>query len=192
MANNVVVGVDAWGGRTKSVTMDHSGPASYTLGGEVLGQAKGGGPNVFGLAGFYSVIPCGPSLSGNYNVETLYGGTGVRSAVNLRWRYAGSGTGVIGVGVFGGSGMTPGTYPLVFSGGGGTGASGTITVTSSAVTAINLTSPGDGYSSTPTVTAATGGTPPTLQATIGGNAGGEVAAGTNLLAEVVRLMAQGG
>lgn len=193
MPNNVVVGVEPWGGRTRSVTYDHTGPVSYALGGETLGQSVYGGPNVFGLAGFYTVIPAGPSVSGNYAVDTLYGGTGVRSSVKLRWKYAGVGTtGVIGVGTSGGSGMTAGTYALAFSGGGGSGASGTITVTGSAVTSIVLTSPGTGYTSAPTVTAATGGTPPTLAATIGSNAGGEVAAATNLSAETVRLMAQGG
>jgi hypothetical protein len=66
----------------------------------------------------------------------------------------------------GGSGMTPGTYPLAFSGGAGTGAAGSITVGASTVTGINITSQGTGYTSAPTVTTATGGTAPTLTATI--------------------------
>lgn len=73
---------------------------------------------------------------------------------------------VTGVTGSGGSGMTPGTYPLVFSGGGGTGAAGTIQVTSSTIVNITVTNGGNGYTSLPTVTAATGGTPPTLTATV--------------------------
>ncbi len=194
MPNTTVVGVEPWGGRTRATVQDHTGPASYSTGGETLGQSVYGGPNVFGLAGFYAVLPAGPSISGNYQVQTIYGGLGVRSSVNLKWLYTGNAgaTGVIAVGESGGSGMTPGTYPLSFSGGGGSGAAGTITVTSGAVTAINLTSPGSGYTSAPTVSAATGGTPPTLTASIGSNAGGEVAAETNLSAEAVVLVALGG
>lgn len=67
----------------------------------------------------------------------------------------------------GGTGMTPGTYPLAFSGGGGTGAAGTITVlTATSFNPPVLSAFGTGYTSAPTVTAATGGTPPTLTASI--------------------------
>src|SRR5882762_6272232 len=72
------------------------------------------------------------------------------------------GTNVASVTGSGGTGMAPGTYPLVFSGGGGTGAAGTITVTSPTTFTTTVTNGGTGYTSHPGVTAATGGTPPTL------------------------------
>jgi hypothetical protein len=67
-----------------------------------------------------------------------------------------------------GSGMTPGVYPLVFSGGGGgSGATGIITVLDSVHSIMTVTNPGRGYTSTPTVTAVTGGIPPTMTAIMG-------------------------
>ena len=190
---NSVIGVDPVSGRSKWAFFDHYGPTSYVAGGEPLSQSVYGGPNPFGLAG-YSWISSGKTNSGNYQVDFLAGGLGNRTKVFLKWTYAGASgqMGVDGVTYTGGSGMTAGTYALSFSGGGGTGAAGTITVTTSAVTAIVITSPGTGYTSAPTVTAATGGTPPTLTATVGSNSGGEVAATTNLSAETIRVLAIGG
>jgi hypothetical protein len=171
---------------------DHTGPTSYATGGEVLGQGAYGGPNIFGLAGFYAVIPCGESVSGNYQVVTNYGGTGVRSSVKLKWKYTGtSGEGVVNVTqTTAGSGMTAGTYPLSFGSG---SAAGTITVTASAITNVTITNPGV-YTGgvAPTVTAATGGTPPVLAAVLGSLTGTEVPSGTNLSAETVRLLSLGG
>ena len=67
-----------------------------------------------------------------------------------------------------GSGMTPGTYALTFSAApaGGTTATGTITVTATAITSYSITNPGKGYTAPPTVTFAPGGTPTVLAATI--------------------------
>ncbi|WP_374961026.1 hypothetical protein [Spongiibacter tropicus] len=50
-----------------------------------------------------------------------------------------------------GSGGTDGTYPLAFSGGGGSGAAGWFTVASGAVSAYQITARGVGYTSAPTV-----------------------------------------
>ena len=50
-----------------------------------------------------------------------------------------------------GSGMTNGTYALVFSGGGGSGAAGTATVSGNAITAVSITSYGKDYTSAPTI-----------------------------------------
>ena len=191
MGNTAVAGVEPWGGRSRATILDHTGPTSYATGGETLGQSAFGGPNVLGLSGFYKVDG-GLTVSGNYRVDALYGGTGPRAAIKLKWTYAGNNMGVDGVSSSGGSAMTAGTYALSFSGGGGTGAAGTVTVSTSAVTAITITSTGSGYTSIPTVSAATGGTPPTLTATIGVNIGGEVAPTTNLSGETVRLLAIGG
>ena len=189
MSNTTVAGVEPWGGRSRAVILDHTGPSSYALGGESLSQSSTlGGSNVFGLAGFYKVDG-GLTVSGNYRVDASYGGTGSRPSIKLKWTYAGNQLGVDGVTSSGGSGMTAGTYPLTFSAG---NATGTITVSTSAVTAINITSPGSGYLAIPTVSAATGGTPPTLTAYVGTSVGGEVVAGTNLSGETVRLLAIGG
>jgi hypothetical protein len=193
MANTAIAGVEPWGGRTRAIILDHTGPSSYVIGGESLSQSANGGPNVLGLAGFYHV-EAGVSASGTYTIQVLYGGTGVRNSIKLRWNYRASSQGVSSVTSSGGSGMTAGTYPLTFTNTntGGSGAAGTITVTASAVTSISITSPGTGYFAAPTVTAATGGTPPTLTATAGIVNGGEVASGTNLSGETIRLLAIGG
>lgn len=189
MPNTSLFGVDPINGRSKWNILDHTGPTSYVVGGETFGQSVFGGPNIFGLSGFQAVIPCGQSVSGNYRTETNYGGTGVRSSVKLKWLYSGAqGTGVVAVTGTGGSGMTPGTYTLTFGSG---AAAGTITVTASAITNVTITNPGV-YTVPPTVSAATGGTPPTLTAVLGSVAGMEVAAGTNLSGETVRLLPIGG
>lgn len=57
-----------------------------------------------------------------------------------------------------GTGFTPGSYNLVFAGGGGTGATGNYTVDASGgVIATNITANGSGYSSNPTVSFPNGG-----------------------------------
>jgi hypothetical protein len=68
-----------------------------------------------------------------------------------------------------GSGMTAGTYALVIGAPptGGTQATGTITVTATAITSYSITNPGKGYIAPPTVSAVTGGTPVILSAQIG-------------------------
>jgi hypothetical protein len=76
---------------------------------------------------------------------------------------------------FQGISSTPGTFALSFSGGGGTGATGTATIgsyvndsgtTTTGVISLNLTAGGTGYTTAPTVTVtgATFSTNPTLQA----------------------------
>ena len=59
---------------------------------------------------------------------------------------------------------------LIFSGGGGTGAAGTVQVTNGVITGVTLTSGGSGYTSAPTVSVA-GGTGANLVAVMGGRAG---------------------
>lgn len=171
------------------VIVDHTGPASYTTGGETLGNANAfTGVSAQGLGSIDAVLPgAGVSVSGNYTFAAQPTGAGSRKTWNLLWYYAAAASGVTGVTSSGGSGMTAGTYALAFSGGGGSGAAGTITVTTSAVTNITVTNPGSGYATPPAVTAATGGTPPTLTATIGGTAGTQVSSTTNLSAETVRI-----
>lgn len=57
----------------------------------------------------------------------------------------------------GGVGFATGTFALGISGGGGSGAAATYTTSGGAVTSINLTSNGSGYSFTPTITFPSGG-----------------------------------
>ena len=56
-----------------------------------------------------------------------------------------------------GSGYTNGTYNLVISGGGGTGATGTYTVANNVVATATIVNQGAGYTSTPTVAFPSGG-----------------------------------
>lgn len=51
----------------------------------------------------------------------------------------------------GGTGYT-GTPTIQFTGGGGTGAAGTVVITGDAITSVTITNPGSGYTSAPTVT----------------------------------------
>ena len=69
-----------------------------------------------------------------------------------------------------GSGYVNGTHQLVFTGGGGSGARGTVTVSGGVMTTINMVSPGTGYTSAPTITfpTATGGSNASLTALVGG------------------------
>ena len=196
MSDNSLYGVDPVNGRSKWNILDHTGPSSYVVGGETIGQSVYGGPNTYGLASYDAVIPAGESISGNYQAQTNYVGKGVRSQVKLKWKYtAGAGNGVVAViQATAGIGMTPGTYALSFTNTGtnGSGAAGTITVTATAITNVTITDPGTGYTAAPAVSAATGGTPVVLTAQIGNIAGREVAAGVNLSAETIRLLAIGG
>jgi len=67
----------------------------------------------------------------------------------------------------GGPGNTNGTFALAFSGGGGTGAAGTYTVTGGVVVAADITNPGTGYTSPPAVTFPGAASPPTATAVVG-------------------------
>ena len=181
-------------GQGRLIPVDHVGPASYTTGGETLGNTSStSGQAAVGLGSLDLVITAGVSNSGNYYLRSKSAGTGIRKSFFLLWFAAGFTEGVNLVTGSGGSGMTVGTYALSFTntGTGGTGAAGTITVLTATTYTISVTNPGSGYTSAPTVSAATGGTPPTLTATIGAVSGGEVASGTNLSGETVRLIYAG-
>ncbi len=112
-----------------------------------------------------TLITDGPSTGATGNTTFTQGNKVTNCAL-----YAGGLTGMIAsVSATGGSGMTPGTYSLSFSGGGGSGAAGTITVLSATTYSTpQITSAGSGYASAPAVSAATGGTPPTLTASVSG------------------------
>jgi hypothetical protein len=137
------------------------------------------------------------TLSGNYEVKFAPAAVGYnivragapspsQSGWTALWLYSGR-QGVIVTQDAAGSGMTPGTYPIVFSGGTGGGASGTVTVSATSVTAVNITNAGS-YTVAPTASIGgfPGGTPATLTVTLAAS-GGPVAAGTDLSTEQVQF-----
>jgi len=65
-----------------------------------------------------------------------------------------------------GSGYTNGTYPMTFTGGGGSGAVGTVTISGGVVTSATVTNGGSGYTTSPTI--GIGGSPgtPTVAAVL--------------------------
>src|SRR5208337_1576916 len=86
---NPVIGVDPWGGRSRAAFFDHYGPTSYATGGEPLTPSSSlGGANQLGLASFSFLDPPSTTNSGNYTLQTVYGGTGTRQKVNVIWRPA--------------------------------------------------------------------------------------------------------
>ena len=138
--------------------------------------------------------------SGNYEVTFFPAATGYnivragapspsQSGWTALWRYSGK-QGVTVTQNAAGSGMTVGTVvPIVFSGGTGGGAAGTVTVLTATTISINITNAGS-YTSAPTATVTgTGGTAPTLTVALSPStaATGPVAAGTNLSAEQVQF-----
>lgn len=119
----------------------------------------------------------------------------LRPSWTARWFFANTngGAGVAKVAQnAAGTGMTPGTYPITFSGGTGSGAAGTVTVSATTVTAVAITNPGS-YTVAPTaaIGGTPGGTPATLTVTLS-TPGQEVPNGANLSAEQVQFMAIGG
>lgn len=199
MQDTIIAGFpDVWGGRSRAVPDDHKGPASYTVGGETFpAQSVYGGPNSLGLAG---VLWCsgGPTESGNYIVVPVFGGGGkVAGTIKLKWLNAGGGGGASGSGVANvtitAGGTYTGTTPTVTFGAapaGGTTATGVAVLNGAgtAVIGVLITNPGAGYLTAPTVTFGAGGATGTANLA----AGGEVAATTNLSAEVIRLLLIGG
>ncbi len=173
------------GAKIQSVT-DHYGPVSYNnVTGDVYSivgtQNQGGFDKVIG----------GPTLSGIYQVDAILGSGAVgvgAPTVTLRWSalYLGA---VIGVTITSGGTYVSPTVPTVTfaaAPAGGITATGTAIMNGAgtAVVGVNITNPGKGYVSPPTVTFS-GGTAATGTATI--SIPGEVASGTDLSSEVVRL-----
>lgn len=177
-------------GAGKLIPVDHTGPALYTAGGETLGVINNmTGVSVVGLGSIDEVLGSGSlSVSGNYTVQAQPTGTGSRKTFKLIWIFSGvNGQGVTVVQNAAGSGMTVGTtVPIVFSGGTGSGAAGTVTVLTATTVSITVTNPGT-YTAAPTASVSgTGGTPPTL--TVGlATVGAQVTAGVNLSGETVRI-----
>lgn len=74
-------------GAGKIIPVDHTGPVSYTAGGETIGtQNNLTGIAILGLDSVDQILGSGSiSLSGNYFVRTQQTGTGIRKQTKLAW-----------------------------------------------------------------------------------------------------------
>ena len=182
-------------GEIRPAILYAAGPSSYS-------QANGD-PVYNPGAGEYITFPMSAtSLSGNYTVtfDPASAGYGIvragapspsQSGWTARWFFNNI-NGTFGVGKVAqnaaGTGMTPGTYPITFSGGTDTvAATGTVTVSATAVTAVSITNPGI-YTVLPTATigGTPGGTPATLTVTASAPYQ-EVPTGSNLSGETLQF-----
>lgn len=159
-----------------------NGPASYSAAGDpiVLPRYNNYIDNIFPAL----------STSGAYEVTATPSGVGARQNWSLFW------SGVLGTVASvaqnaAGTGQTPGTYIVNATGGGGVGAQISVVVaTATTLGTITVLNAGRGYTSAPTFTLASGGTPATLTATL--TVAGPVAPTTNLSAETVQIGGFGG
>jgi hypothetical protein len=187
MGNTAVSGYTDIIGKHGAWVGDHTGPASYTTGGETIQAVN------FGLRSIDFVAADAVSFSGNYTVSVLTTKTlgAIKQTAKLIWRYMSTSSGVNSIVITTpGTGGTNGTVTIGSTGGGGTGATISVTTAGGIITSVRLLSPGTGYTSVPTFTIAAG--TGVVTATIGAVAGVEVAAGVNLSGESVRMMAIGG
>jgi hypothetical protein len=89
-------------------------------------------------------------------------------------------------GIVAGTGYTNGTFDLIISGGGGSGATGTFTVSGTSVNNVTITNPGTGYTSNPTLSFANSpnGSGASCTAFVGTGASFTVVVGTGASATV--------
>ena len=195
----VYSGGSAQVGELKATVLWGKGPSSYS-------QTNGDALTNPGSGDYIAFASPTVSASGNYDVEfvpsvvpNIRAGAkspGVSGYV-ARYFYSGAaanGKVVSSVAVTGGSGYTAGTYTLTSSGGGGTRqATFSVTVNASgAIASASVIDPGIGFTSTPTVAitalgaGSAGAVTPTVSAA---TAGAEVAASTNLSAELFQFSA---
>lgn len=175
-------------GDKQLIVVDHTGPLSYPEGGEVIGNANAmTGISTQGLSGIDQIIgSANYSVSGNFQVFGQPTGTGSRKTWLLIWEYSDrtDTAGVTGATVTLGTTPTNGTYNI-------TATTGTgqiqVVVAGGVLSSVNVLVPGV-YSTAPTFTPPAGlGTGATIVAQVGTLGGYEVADGTNLTAEVVKL-----
>lgn len=173
-------------GAGKFLPVDHTGPASYTSGGETLGTTNNmTGISLLGLGSIDFVDAEVFSLSGNYQVFEQATGLGSRKTFLLRWFYAPAQHGVIAAVVALGTSPTNGTYTITAGSG---AAQIQVVVASGALSSVKILNPGNNYLSVPTFTPPAGlGSGATITASIGYVSDVEVAAGTNLSGETARL-----
>lgn len=170
-----------------------TGPASYS-------QATGDPVSNPGANEYITFPNDCTTKSGNYSVKFRPLATGIgpgdiragapspsQSGWVAIWEYSGS-QGVTSITATGGTGMTPGIYPLVLSAtSGGAGAAATLTVLTATTYTIQVSSGGQGYAQAPTVNApATGGTPPAFTVIVAPS-GGLAPNTANLSAESIQF-----
>lgn len=178
-------------GEFRQALLYASGPASYAAAGDPVYNP--------GTNEYINFPSNALTQSGNYEVKFFPASTGnniVRAGAptpgqsgwTAVWEYSGK-QGVTVVQNAAGIGMTPGTVvPIVFAGGTGGGAAGTVTVLTATTVAISITNSGS-YTVAPTATVTgTGGTPPTLTVALTPS-GGVVPVATNLSGETVQFQA---
>jgi hypothetical protein len=148
--NNVITNVTPVTGLVTGMALSGTGiPANA-----IITNITGTTVTIGTITGYSAQVPSTPPFTS---------GTPITNGIVSVAYSNGSGTAV---------GMTPGTYALTFTGGGGSGAAGKITVLTPGTTAVpaqmylQLSSSGSGYITAPTVTAPTGGTPPTFTANV--------------------------
>lgn len=168
--------------------VDHTGPVSYVTGGELIGtQNNATGIAVVGLAGIDLIIGSACySVSGNYQVYPRPSGTGIRKQWYLVWENSDvtDNSGVTGATVVLGSAPVNGTYTISATSGVG---QIQVVVAGGVLASVNVLNPGS-YNTPPTFTPPAGlGGGATITALVGTLGGFQVAAGTNLSGETVRL-----
>ena len=203
MSEKVLKGYADVIGKHALVISDHAGPASYTTGGETLGRSSAPYKPFLGLRTVDMLLCNDLTISGNYLVQSqsVVGGGGSSAYGKLKWLYASASTGgfaPVASTAITAAGTYTGTTPSVtFSAApaGGTTATGVAVLNGAgtAVIGILVTNPGSyPVGSPPTITFGAGGATATAALGTAGAVGTEVASGTNLGAETVRIMAIGG
>ena len=141
------------GGAINTIAMNNNGSGYNTL--PTITLTGGGSPGV--ITGFSGLV-----AGTNYNALTTTitatggGGSGFSAKPTFTSTTFTLCSGSAFTIVSGGTGYTTG-QSLIFTGGGGSGAVGTITATGGVITSITLTNAGSGYSSAPVVSVSGGG-----------------------------------
>ena len=200
MSEKVLKGYADVIGKHALVISDHTGPASYTTGGETLGRSSAPYKPFLGLRTVDMLLCNDLTISGNYLVQSqsVVGGGGSSAYGKLKWLYGagGGGSGVQSVTITAAGTYTGTTPSVTFAAApaGGTTATGIAILNGAgtAVIGVLITNPGAGYLTAPAVTFGAGGANGTAVLNASGAAGTEVASGTNLSGETVRITAIGG
>ena len=184
------------GGVISSITMSNSG-IGYTGQPNVI--ITSGLVNTSGLAGGTGYVAANTQITisgggGNGAVITPIIGSGAITSLvisNAGADYLTTPTititsGITGTtSIVGGSGYTNGTFPLIVTGGGGSGCIGTFNVSSGGVANITITNAGTGYTSAPTLSFTNaGGTGASATATLGTGASATAVIGLGATASV--------
>lgn len=160
-----------------------SGPTSLPAAGDVISFPR--------YDNYIDHVVGGTTPDGAFTTSAQPSAVGPRATWYLIWKFATAGSVASVAQNAAGTGMTPGTYTVLATGGGGSGASASVVVaTATTLGAITVT-PGKNYTSAPTFTLVAGGTSATLTATLSA-IGAVVATGANLSTEQVQVAGFGG